>query len=101
MQSIDIIAINDNDFDILLSPRESYQRFYEVDIPEAVTLNTWTRFSEPVEPMFAALAVVDGQASGLVHSIYHRSAGGQWVTTVILKTCLSRVTRLVTVLAGL
>ncbi|MGY2273855.1 GNAT family N-acetyltransferase [Pseudomonas reactans] len=75
MQSIEIIAINDNDFDILLSLWESYQRFYEVDIPEAMTLNTWTRFSEPVEPMFTALAVVDGQASGLVHSIYHRSAG--------------------------
>ena len=70
MQSIEIIAINDNDFDILLSLWESYQRFYEVDIPEAMTLNTWTRFSEPVEPMFTALAVVDGQASGLVHSIW-------------------------------
>jgi GNAT superfamily N-acetyltransferase len=74
MQSIEIIAIDDNDFDIWLPLWESYQRFYEVDIPEAVTLNTWTRFLDPVEPMFAALAVVRGQASGLVHSIYHRSA---------------------------
>ena len=74
MQSIEIIAINDNDFDILLSLWESYQRFYEVDIPEAVTLNTWARFLDPVEPMFAALAMVGEQASGVVHSIYHRSA---------------------------
>lgn len=74
MQSIEIKAIENKDFDIWLPLWQSYQRFYEVDIPEAVTLNTWARFLDPVEPMFAALAMVGEQASGLVHSIYHRSA---------------------------
>jgi GNAT superfamily N-acetyltransferase len=48
-----------------------------VDIPEPVTLKTWARFLDPVEPMYAALAIVGEQALGLVHSIYHRSA---WTT---------------------
>lgn len=74
MQSIEIKAIENKDFDIWLPLWQSYQRFYEVDIPEAVTLNTWARFLDPVEPMYAALAMVGAQASGLVHSIYHRSA---------------------------
>jgi GNAT superfamily N-acetyltransferase len=77
MQSVEIKAIDHNDFDIWLPLWEGYQRFYEVDIPEPVTLKTWVRFLDPVEPMYAALAIVGEQALGLVHSIYHRSA---WTT---------------------
>ena len=49
-----------------------------MDIPEFVTLKTWARFLDPIEPMHAALAMVGEQASGLVHSIYHRSG---WTTS--------------------
>jgi GNAT superfamily N-acetyltransferase len=73
MQSVEIKAIVNNDFDVWLPLWKGYQRFYEVDIPEAATLNTWARFLDPVEPMHAALAMVGERASGLVHSIYHRS----------------------------
>lgn len=73
MQSVAIKAIENDDFDIWLPLWKGYQRFYEVDIPESVTLNTWARFLDPVEPMHAALAMVGEQAVGLVHSIYHRS----------------------------
>jgi hypothetical protein len=41
-----------------------------VDIPESVTLKNWARFLDPVEPMHAALAMLDEQALGLVHTIY-------------------------------
>ena len=78
MQSVEIKAIENNDFDIWLPLWQGYQRFYEVDIPEAETLKTWARFLDPVEPMHAALAMVGEEASGLVHSIYHRSA---WTTS--------------------
>ncbi|MGH8330577.1 MAG: GNAT family N-acetyltransferase [Pseudomonas sp.] len=78
MQSVEIKAVDNKDFDIWLSLWRSYQRFYEVDIPESVTLKTWARFLDPGEPMYAALAMVGKQASGLVHSIYHRSA---WTTS--------------------
>ncbi|GAB2902491.1 GNAT family N-acetyltransferase [Paraburkholderia jirisanensis] len=74
MKSVEIKVPDENDFDIWLPLWKGYQRFYEVDIPEAVTLKTWARFLDPVEPMYAALAIVDGQAKGLAHSIYHRSS---------------------------
>ncbi|QUN32186.1 GNAT family N-acetyltransferase (plasmid) [Cupriavidus sp. KK10] len=77
MQSVEIKAIDNYDFDMWRSLWKGYQRFYEVDIPESVTLNTWRRFLDPDEPMHAALAMVGEQALGLVHSIYHRSA---WTT---------------------
>ena len=73
MQPIEIKAIDKADFDIWLPLWKGYQRFYEVDIPDPVTLKTWARFLDPVEPMHAALAMVGKQAMGLVHSIYHRS----------------------------
>jgi ribosomal protein S18 acetylase RimI-like enzyme len=57
---------------------QGYQRFYDVDVPESVTLKTSARFLDPIEPMHAALAMMGEQASGLVHSIYHRSA---WTTS--------------------
>ena len=77
MQSVEIKVIANNDFDIWLPLWKGYQRFYEVDIPELVTLKTWARLLDPVEPMCAALAMVGEQALGLVHSIYHRST---WTT---------------------
>jgi hypothetical protein len=38
-----------------------------------VTLETWRRFLAPAEPMHAVLAMADGQALGLAHSVYQRS----------------------------
>lgn len=73
MPSTEIRAIDNDDFDTWLSLWHDYQRFYEVEIPEAVTLKTWARFLDPVEPMHAALAISGEQPVGLVHSIYHRS----------------------------
>jgi GNAT superfamily N-acetyltransferase len=77
MYSVEIKPIENNDFDIWLPLWKDYQRFYEVDIPESVTRETWTRFLNPDEPMHAALAMAGEHAFGLVHSIYHRST---WTT---------------------
>ncbi|BCG02584.1 N-acetyltransferase (plasmid) [Paraburkholderia sp. PGU19] len=77
MQSVEIRAVESADFEIWLPLWRGYQRFYEVDIPESVTLKTWARFLDPAEPMYAALAIIGEQASGLVHLIYHRST---WTT---------------------
>jgi hypothetical protein len=73
VQQLEIKAIDKNDFDIWLPLWKGYQRFYEVDIPESVTLETWARFLDPAEPMHAAIAMMGARALGLVHSIYHRS----------------------------
>jgi ribosomal protein S18 acetylase RimI-like enzyme len=73
MKPVEIKAIDNEDFDIWLPLWKAYQRFYEVDIEESVTLMTWARFLDPLEPVHAALAMVGEEALGLVHSIYHRS----------------------------
>jgi GNAT superfamily N-acetyltransferase len=77
MKSIEIKATDSSDFDIWLPLWQAYQRFYQVNIPESVTCETWARFLDPIEPMHAALAMASDRALGLVHSIYHRSA---WTT---------------------
>lgn len=77
MQSVEIKTVDSDDFAVWLPLWEGYQRFYEVDIPESVTLRTWARFLDPAEPMHAALAMLGGQACGLVHAIYHHST---WTT---------------------
>jgi GNAT superfamily N-acetyltransferase len=48
-----------------------------VDIPESVTRETWRRFLDPAEPIYAAIAMAGEQAFGIVHLIYHRST---WTT---------------------
>lgn len=73
MQTITVRAIDCKDFHTWLPLWKSYQRFYNVEIADSVTHNTWQRFLDPNEPMYAALAIVGEQALGLVHAIYHRS----------------------------
>jgi GNAT superfamily N-acetyltransferase len=53
---------------------EGYNLFYErPNLPREITKATWDRFFDPGEPMFAALAELDGKLVGLVHYLYHRS----------------------------
>lgn len=73
MASVEIRAVDQDDFDRWLPLWLGYQRFYEVEIPQSAGLKTWARFLDPFEPVHAALAFVDGRASGLVQWIYHRS----------------------------
>ena len=56
---------------------KQYQTFYRVDIPDAVTQQTWRRFLDSDEPMFCAIAECDGNMVGLVHYLFHRST---WAT---------------------
>lgn len=77
VQSVEIKAVANRDFDVWLALRKGCQRFYEVDIRDSVTLRTWARLLDPVEPMCAALAMAGRRKLGLAHSIYHRST---WTT---------------------
>ena len=69
----DIRAVTAADYAGWLPLWRGYQAFYRVDIPAAVTAETWRRLLDPAEPMWAALAVASGRAVGLVHWIRHRS----------------------------
>jgi GNAT superfamily N-acetyltransferase len=65
------------DFDAWLTLWRGYQAFYKTDIPMETTLRTWVRMLDPAEPVFGAVAVMDGRAVGMVHWIMHRSC---WTT---------------------
>jgi GNAT superfamily N-acetyltransferase len=61
---------------------DGYNLFYErPNFPAEITDITWNRFFNPGEPVFAAVAEVDGKVIGLVHYLYHRS------TTTIEDVC--------------
>ena len=61
---------------------DGYNLFYErPNLPADITEVTWDRFFDPGEPVFAAVAEVDGKVVGLVHYLYHRS------TTTIEDVC--------------
>jgi GNAT superfamily N-acetyltransferase len=50
-----------------------YLKFYKAAVPAATTDVTWQRFHDDAEPMYVLGAYVDGQLTGIVHFIYHRS----------------------------
>lgn len=52
---------------------QSYLRFYDTALPDAVTQSTWQRLLDEREPTHGALAWSGDKAVGLVHFIYHRS----------------------------
>ena len=52
---------------------KGYQVFYKTNIAEVTTDTTWSRFLDPAEPMYCAVAEVNGKLIGMVHYIQHRS----------------------------
>lgn len=61
---------------------DGYNLFYErPEFSPQVTNVTWSRFFDPDEPMFAAVAEHEGRLVGLVHYLFHRS------TTVVEDVC--------------
>ncbi|MBN9333614.1 GNAT family N-acetyltransferase [Devosia sp.] len=51
---------------------KAYLAFYETVLPDEIYASTWSRFLDPAEPTWGALALRDGVPVGLVHWIYHR-----------------------------
>ena len=61
---------------------DEYNLFYDrPDFRREITGVTWSRFLDPTEPMFAAVAELDGKVVALVHYLYHRS------TTMVEDVC--------------
>jgi GNAT superfamily N-acetyltransferase len=73
MSTIDIRPVTAGDHAAWLPLWQAYLRFYNAELPDAVTHSTWQRFLDPSEPTHAALAWANGTAVGMVHFIYHRS----------------------------
>ncbi|MHC8405013.1 GNAT family N-acetyltransferase [Pseudomonas sp. TMB3-21] len=73
MNQIDIRQVSGDDYAAWLPLWQAYLRFYNTELPEAVTQSTWQRMLDPNEPTHAALAWAGDEAVGMVHFIYHRS----------------------------
>jgi GNAT superfamily N-acetyltransferase len=73
MSQMDIRRVTASDHAAWLPLWQAYLRFYNTELPEAVTQSTWQRFLDPSEPTHAALAWDGEKAVGMVHFIYHRS----------------------------
>lgn len=52
---------------------QAYLRFYNTELPQAVSQSTWQRLLDDREQTHGALAWNGDTAVGLVHFIYHRS----------------------------
>lgn len=73
MTSITLRPVGANDHAAWLPLWQAYLRFYETELPEAVSASTWQRLLDGHEPTHSALAWVEGKAVGMVNFIYHRS----------------------------
>ncbi|VVO27679.1 GNAT family N-acetyltransferase [Pseudomonas fluorescens] len=73
MSQIEIRQVSADDHAAWLPLWQAYLRFYNTELPEAVTHSTWQRLLDPGEPTHSALAWTGGQAVGMVNFIYHRS----------------------------
>lgn len=51
----------------------SYQAFYEVQLSEETTKETWQRFLDPKQDMFCAVAKKGPEILGFVHYVFHGS----------------------------
>jgi len=72
-ETTQIKPLSPEDFDAWLPLWRGYQDFYKTSIPAGTTKLTWDRILDPAEPVFGALAVLNGRAVGMVHWIMHRS----------------------------
>lgn len=73
MNQLDIRRVSADDHAAWLPLWHAYLRFYNTELPEAVSQSTWQRLLDEREPTHAALAWKGDTAVGLVHFIYHRS----------------------------
>jgi GNAT superfamily N-acetyltransferase len=57
-----------------------YNAFYEIGIPETVTMQTWQRILDPASAIFGRLAVTNGAIVGFSVSVLHE---GTWTVAPI------------------
>ena len=84
-QSVVVRPIEPADRDAWAPLWDGYNAFYgragATALAPAITQATWQRFFDPAEPVFALMALRQGELLGLTHYLYHRS------TTRLELTC--------------
>lgn len=70
---ISVVPVQEEDYSKWLPYWLNYQHFYEVQLPEETTIETWKRFLAADKDMYCAVAK-DGQTIlGFVHYVFHGS----------------------------
>ena len=67
-----------SEFDQFLPLWRDYLRFYQHDLPDEVTAQTWARFMDTAEPMHIWAAIEDERWLGFATYVVHRST---WART--------------------
>ena len=67
-----IRSVVPRDFESWLSLWEKYNSFYKRTILSEITKETWKRFLDPQEPVFAFVVEQESQIIGFVHYLFHR-----------------------------
>jgi GNAT superfamily N-acetyltransferase len=74
---ITVRPILESDLHSWLPLWDGYNAFYGREVPTAldptITKVTWSRFFDPIEPVFALVAEFQGQVVGFAHFLHHRS----------------------------
>ncbi|QNH50675.1 GNAT family N-acetyltransferase [Acinetobacter venetianus] len=67
-------TLNQDDYENWLLMWKAYQAFYQVEIDQQITMNTFARLLNPQEDMYCFVIEDDSdQLIGFVHFIFHRS----------------------------
>ena len=70
---ISVVPVQQEDYSEWLPYWLSYQQFYEVDLSEEITLQTWQRFLAADVDMHCAVAKKGQEILGFVHYLFHAS----------------------------
>lgn len=74
-------VIEKSDKQVWVDLFKKYLAFYKTSLPEENINTTWDRFFDDKEPVYAAVAEVDGKVIGFVTWVYHRST---WAITPVI-----------------
>ncbi len=72
-QSAEIRLFTPQDKAVWLPLWKAYQAFYKTEIADPVSDMTFARILDENEPVNGAFVLIDGEAVGFVHYIYHRA----------------------------
>jgi GNAT superfamily N-acetyltransferase len=76
-QTTTIRKIDETDYAAWLPLWDGYNTFYgrhgATALPGHVTQSTWSRFFSADEPVYALVALRDGEVVGIAHYLFHRS----------------------------
>lgn len=75
--TVHVRRIEPRDYDRWLTLWHGYNAFYgrsgATSLPQEITAETWRRFFDPLEPVFAIVAEYEGALAGIAHYLFHRS----------------------------